>query len=251
MAYVHCHHCNAKALAGATRCPRCEASFLETPPRRESEVPRRRTCPTCGDEHLGRHDACASCRNRERARAQARATRGVRLGMGIAAAVVIVAFGVRGIASRMSQATPTVARDATGLAAAPVGADAGEPQSPAVTAPATPVVSAPMNNATPSTATPPASPAAEATVAAAPASRLIAITGDPPRTAVVDHAIRWVEAFAPRSMYLRTAPDRAATIARVIQAEEPVLLGPIVAGWRMARAGGIDGYVAARFFTLD
>ena len=117
MAYVHCHHCNAKALAGATRCPRCEASFLETPPRRESEVPRRRTCPTCGDEHMG-HDACASCRNRERARAQARATRGVRLGMGIAAAVVIAAFGVRGIASRMSQATPTVARDATGLAAA-------------------------------------------------------------------------------------------------------------------------------------
>ena len=77
------------------------------------------------------------------------------------------------------------------------------------------------------------------------------ISGDPPRKAVVDHAIRWVEAFAPRSIYLRTAPDRAATIARVIQAEEPVLLGPIVAGWRMARAGGIDGYVAARFFTLD
>lgn len=236
MAYVHCHHCNAKALAGATRCPRCQASFLETPPVRASEVPRRRTCPACGDEHMGRHDACAACRSRGRAGAQRRAATGLKLGAGIAAAVVIVALGVRGIASRITRPDATTTREATVPTAAPV-------------APVVETATAPMTPRETGAVTMPDAPNAGAAVAPAPASHLIALAGDPPRSATIDDAISWVEAIAPRSMYLRAAPDRAATIARVIQAEELVLLGPVVAGWRMVRAGGIDGYVAASFFN--
>jgi hypothetical protein len=243
MQLVHCHHCNAKALAGATRCPRCQASFLETPPARASEVPRRRSCPTCGDVHMGQHDACVACRKRERAGAQRRAANGLRIGAGIAAAVVMAMLAVRGVASRVSHPPASVANDAQAPAAQFVSAGPT-----AVAAQAVPQAAA----VAPSTSAPLPSigaPNPAATIAPAPASRLIALAGDPPRSATIDDAISWVEAFAPRSMYLRAAPDRSATIARVIAAEELVLLGPVVAGWRMARAGGIDGYVAASFFN--
>ena len=73
----------------------------------------------------------------------------------------------------------------------------------------------------------------------------------PAATGSTDSDIRWVTATANTLANLRSDPNREAAIVAVISKDTRVRLGDSRDGWHRVKAGGIDGWVDPRLFSID
>jgi hypothetical protein len=254
VAYIHCDSCGAKALAGATRCPRCQKGFVEYDAKgnRISTV----RCASCGVLRPQAIGACPNCN----AGAQDSAARSARSLMVVGIGIAVVIAGGYGISKLVSSSKPTVAESTvpippkdSALAVAPVKRDtlttaeyldsvmnAAPPSATTTTAPAVkapptiaPAVVVPAA-APPSTAVPPTNPAATAPRAAPIAT---------PDTG------RWEYYAATTWVRVRSGPGREYEMTRMIDSSQRVRLGPSNGGWREVRVGKDHGWVDPRLFA--
>ena len=226
MPYTNCSVCGAKALVGATRCPRCQAPFVsyEFGGERVATV----NCPNCGVQRPVAIGVCPNCLM-STAPSGRRLARGLILtGIAIAAILTVGYLISRRTELVKSTETPVVNAADTGLAADSTPAR----DSTALTASDTAarVVSAP--------AVPVAAP-----IPAAPKP------APPPSVAVPDTG-RWEYATANTWVRVRSAPTRESDVLRMVDSAQRVRLGPQLLGWRPIRVGIDRGWVDGRFFTV-
>ena len=101
MAYTNCGVCGAKALVGATRCPRCQTPFVSYDVKGE-RVPTV-NCPVCGVQRPAAIGACPNCLTSTKGPSRVRLTRGLLLSGVAIAAILAVGYAV----SRPAGDTPT------------------------------------------------------------------------------------------------------------------------------------------------
>ena len=232
MAYTNCGVCGAKALVGATRCPRCQAPFVSYDVKGK-RVPTL-NCPVCGVQRPTAIGACPNCLT-STGPSRVRVTRSLLLS-GVAIAVILaVGYAVSRLREYFPTATPPAVTagstaDSTRLLDA-AGADSGfdstqrkEPTSPASVSVV--VASAPVDSAVK-----PPKPAPAPAVA-------VADTG------------RWEDAIATTWVHVRSAPSRGSEVLRLIDSAQHVRLGPPTAGWRPVRVGVDRGWVDPRLFIV-
>jgi hypothetical protein len=255
MPYTNCSACGAKALVGATRCPRCQAPFVsyDIGSDRVETV----NCPNCGVQRPVAIGVCPNC-------LMSTAPSGRRLARGLVlASVAVVALLAVGYAiSRRAEQTQPASKRGALPADTVVNADsqpsrdsgllvAGEPvgrAASAATGPSARVAASPALQQTPATAAKPALPSL-APPNPAPVSPAPPKPAPPPRVAVPDTG-RWEYAVATTWVRLRSAPTRESDMLRMIDSAQRVRLGPPLAGWRSARVGVDRGWVDPRFFTV-
>lgn len=252
MPYTHCTACGAKALVGATRCPRCQVPFVSYEFGGERVVTV--NCPNCGVQRPVAIGVCPNCLM-STAPSGRRLVRGLMMtGVGIA---VIVAIGY--MISRRTELTkpapaPVVSATDTGLteesipprdSTALVANAAVERAASASVASVT--VSVPTTTPATLTSTPRATPAdpanAHSPSAAAPKP------APPPSVAVPDTG-RWEYATANTWVRVRSAPTKESESLRMVDSAQRVRLGPPMNGWRPIRVGVDRGWVDPRFFTI-
>ncbi|MHB1312607.1 MAG: hypothetical protein ACYC3L_11385 [Gemmatimonadaceae bacterium] len=231
MPYTNCASCGAKALVGATRCPRCEAPFVsyDVQGKRVPTV----NCPECGVQRPAAIGACPNCFT-SASHSSVRVSRGLIIaGLAIAGIITVGYFVSRTVPPTKSQperaavAVDSVARvDSVSSAAA---ADSVTPDTAARNS-VTVVVAAPVAKAAPRDTTP-----------LKPVPQPIA--------AVADTGI-WVSAVANTWVRVRSAPSRESETLRMIDSAQRVRLGPPVYGWRPVKVGVDRGWVDPRFFTV-
>ncbi len=255
MAYIHCDSCGAKALAGATRCPRCQKGFVEYDAKgnRISTV----RCASCGVLRPQAIGACPNCN----AGAQDSAARSARslVAVGIGIAVVIAGgYGISKLVSggkmTVAEATVPVSTKDSAVAVAPVKRDtlttAEYIDSVMNAAPASATSAVvPTPSRTPAT-TPPPQAAPIVTPTAVAAASVVA-TVAPPRPAplATPDTGRWEYYAATTWVRVRSGPGREYEMTRMIDSSQRVRLGPGNGGWREVRVGKDHGWVDPRLFV--
>lgn len=257
MPYTHCTACGAKALVGATRCPRCQVPFVSYDIAGE-RVPTV-NCPTCGVQRPVAIGVCPNCAM-STAPAGARLTRGLLIvGLAIAG---MMAVGY--VISRRVDGTKTVARPAVDSLAATESAPSADTTRtdtasvPSETAPrnAMPIPAVPAPAAATPKSTPPASAAIgmrNPAVSGAPVPvdpAMVRPKPAPPPTVAVTDAGEWESAVATTWVRVRSAPTRESDVLRMVDSAQHVRLGPPQNGWRPVRVGVDRGWVDPRLFTL-
>ncbi len=245
MPYTHCTSCGAKALVGATRCPRCETPFVSYSAQGKG-VPTM-NCPQCGVQRPVAIGACPNC-----FASPSHGAMHVSRGLLLAGLAIIVMIAIGYLASR------NVPHSGTSPAAVPVAADtvaADTVPTDSVTADDTLSVSATQNARAASETHTPSVAVSPVNVPAAPATTTVpgstqAPTPAPRPTAVVPDTGVWVPAVANTWVRMRAAPSSTSGVLRMIDSAQRVLLGPAMYGWRPVRAGADRGWVDAHFFTL-
>ncbi len=274
MPYTNCNACGAKALVGATRCPRCQAPFVSYDIKGE-RVPTV-NCPNCGVQRPVAIGVCPNCLT-STAPAGARLTRGlVVIGLGIALIMAVgyvisrrvdrangAARAASTTAALNAAAEPIVSRDSATRDTADSGSLATATR-PVVTAPAiTPDAAAPIQHApsAPAARAPTATPVTSAPVrppsGAPPATHMAVIDpatippkpAPPPKIAVPDTGV-WEFAVANTWVRVRSAPSRESEMLRMVDSAQRVRLGPPQSGWRPVRVGVDRGWVDPRLFTV-
>lgn len=247
MPYTHCNVCGAKALVGATRCPRCQAPFVSYDPKGE-RVPTV-NCPNCGVQRPVAIGVCPNCLM-STAPSGWRLTRGLILaGLSIG---VIVAIGY--VMSRRAEHTTTTGRPAVAADTSPV-TDSTALRETAVTfavdSPTRPTANPAKKTAEATTPAGPIPAAAVPTVPAAAAATKPPAPkpAQPPSVAVPDTG-QWEYATANTWVRVRSAPTRASDVLRMVDSAQRVRLGPPTAGWRPIRVGVDRGWVDPRLFTV-
>lgn len=267
MPYTHCAACGAKALVGATRCPRCQAPFVSYDPKGE-RVPTV-NCPNCGVQRPVAIGVCPNC-------LMSTSPSGWRLARGLIftglAIGVIVAVGYmisRRTEGKKVAATAAAAAESTTIrdsvaAGVSVGDTAlsvldttlGVPSAGTVKTPAiTPSTSAkppaaivpPAVTAAPQKRTP--VPSSAATIASAGGATAAPRPALPPSVAVPDTGA-WDYAVAKTWVRVRSAPSIASEMLRMVDSAQRVRLGPPTNGWRPVRVGVDRGWVDPRLFTV-
>ena len=251
MPYTNCAACGAKALVGATRCPRCQAPFVSYEFGGERVVTV--NCPNCGVQRPVAIGVCPNCLM-STAPSGRRLMRGLMMtGVGIAA-ILVVGYLISRRTELMKSTQPPAASIAdTGVTAAvtPAGDSAALASSDSservVSAPATTSVPAapPAVVPSPPRTAPPANPATSVTPnPAAPRP------APPPTVAVADTGV-WEFATATTWVRVRSAPTAASDVLRMVDSAQRVRLGPpMTNGWRPIRVGVDRGWVDPRFFTV-
>lgn len=270
MPYTNCSACGAKALVGATRCPRCQVPFVSYDIGGE-RVPTV-NCPNCGVQRPVAIGVCPNCLT-STAPAGARLTRAlVLVGLGIAAIVAVgyaisrwvdqkpvapvavnAADSTRTDSTDRQDSTTVVATDSvkigtpvnapttTPVAAATSPAETSKP-SVALATVAAPVAKAAVPVPKPTTAvTKPALPVDPAMIPPRPAL--------PPKVAVSDSG-SWEYAVAITWVRVRSAPTRDSDVLRMVDSAQKVRLGPPQNGWRPVRVGVDRGWVDPRLFSV-
>lgn len=250
MPYTNCAACGAKALVGATRCPRCQTPFVSYDLGGE-RVPTV-NCPNCGVQRPVAIGVCPNCLM-STAPSGRRLARGLMLtAVGIAAILVVgylisryteLTKPAQAPAASVADTEVTVAATTTDAAAAPL--DSSErlvsPPPPAAQAPAvTPAVIPLAPRTTPS------ANAATSVAANSAAPR----PAPPPTVAVADTGV-WEFATATTWVRVRSAPTAESDVLRMVDSAQRVRLGPPMPnGWRPVRVGADRGWVDPRFFTV-
>lgn len=254
MPYTNCAACGAKALVGATRCPRCQAPFVSYDIGGE-RVPTV-NCPNCGVQRPVAIGVCPNCLM-STAPSGRRLARGLMLtGAGIAA-ILVIGY----LTSRLTEQSETAQAPAATLADTGVTAAVAAPgdsaalvsfdsSARAVTAPAT-TAAAPIPAATPTVI-----PSASRTTPVANAATGVAVNpaaprpAPPPTVAVADTGV-WEFATATTWVRVRSAPTSESDVLRMVDSAQRVRLGPpMTNGWRPIRVGVDRGWVDPRFFTV-
>lgn len=234
MPYTNCTVCGAKALVGATRCPRCQAPFVsyEFGGERVATV----NCPNCGVQRPVAIGVCPNCLMSTSPSGR-RLARGLILtGVGIA---VILTVGY--LISRRTEQTKSAPVPAAIVADSDLTADSIPPSDSAALAAADSSERATSASVVPAAATKPTS--APATVPAAPRA------ASPSRVAVPDTG-RWEFATANTWVLVRSAPTKESASLRMVDSGQRVQLGLPMKGWRPIRVGADRGWVDRRFFTV-
>lgn len=254
MPYTNCAVCGAKALVGATRCPRCQAPFVSYEFGGERVVTV--NCPNCGVQRPVAIGVCPNCLM-STAPSGRRLARGLILtGVGIAAILVIGYLISRRTELTKSAPAPTASvADTELVAAVPLSGDSAalaltdssERAAPAsVRTPAASVpAAAPAVVPSPTRTTPPVDPAS--VVSPNPA---VPRPAPPPSVVVADTGV-WEFATATTWVRVRSAPTRESDVLRMVDSAQRVRLGPpMTNGWRPIRVGIDRGWVDPRFFTV-
>lgn len=234
MPYTNCAACGAKALVGATRCPRCQAPFVSYEFGGERVVTV--NCPNCGVQRPVAIGVCPNCLMSTSPSGR-RLARGLMLTfVGIAAILVIGYLISRRTEQAKSAQVPAASVADTGVTTAspPLGNS---------TALAFPDSSERAVSASVSTAT------ASVPAAAPAAIPSLARTALP--TVPVADSEHWEFATANTWVRVRSAPTRASDVLRMVDSAQRVQLGPPMNnGWRPIRVGVDRGWVDPRFFTI-
>ena len=249
MPYTNCGACGAKALVGATRCPRCQAPFVsyDVQGKRVPTV----NCPSCGVQRPVAIGVCPNCLTSS-GPARARVARSLTF-VGLAI-IVIIAVGYLmsrrlGPTASAPLAVATADSSADSMPGLTASGDAPRPTvaapEPAATSPepAMPVVTSP----------PPSVPASTPAVVRTPVPverAVVKQTPAPPPSVTVPDTGRWDAAVANTWVRLRSAPTRESAMLRMIDSAQHVRLGPPLNGWRSARVGVDRGWVDPRLFTV-
>lgn len=254
MPYTNCAACGAKALVGATRCPRCQAPFVSYDIGGE-RVPTV-NCPNCGVQRPVAIGVCPNCLM-STAPSGRRLARGLMLtGVGIAAILVIgylisrrteltksAQAPVASVTDTGVTAAVTVTADSTALASS----DSSERAVSASVNPAAASVPAATPAAIPSP--PGTAPSADPTTSVTP-NPAVPRPAPPPTVAVADTGV-WEFATANTWVRVRSAPTRASDVLRMVDSAQRVRLGPpMTNGWRPIRVGVDRGWVDPQFFTV-
>lgn len=238
MPYTNCTACGAKALVGATRCPRCQAPFVSYEFGGERVVTV--NCPNCGVQRPVAIGVCPNCLM-STAPSGRRLARGLILtGLGIAAILTVGYLMSRGTEQTKSAQVPA-ASVADSVADSGLTADSVPASDLAVLAAADSSERAASALVVPTAEPNPTT--APATVPAAPR------TAPPPSVAVPD-AGRWEFATANTWVTVRSAPTKESKALRMVDSAQRVQLGPPMSGWRPIRVGVDRGWVDPRFFTV-
>lgn len=254
MPYTNCAACGAKALVGATRCPRCQAPFVsyEFGGERVATV----NCPNCGVQRPVAIGVCPNCLMSTSPSGR-RLARGLMVTFVGIAAILVIGY----LISRRTEQAKSAQVPAASVA--DTGVTTTSPPSGNSTALAFPDSSERAVSASVSTATgsvPAAAPAAipsptrtapstdpAKSMAPNPAAALQA----PPPTVPVADTGRWELATANTWVRVRSAPTRASDVLRMVDSAQRVQLGPPMNnGWRPIRVGVDRGWVDPRFFTV-
>ncbi|MFA6168953.1 MAG: hypothetical protein WC700_20170 [Gemmatimonadaceae bacterium] len=253
MPYTNCTACGAKALVGATRCPRCQAPFVSYEFGGERVVTV--NCPNCGVQRPVAIGVCPNCLM-STAPSGRRLVRGLMLtGVGIAAILAVGYLISRRTDQTKSAPIPAVSVPDTGViaeAASPVdstaliAADSSARAAPASAAPVPASIPTTAPAAVPAALR--AAPTADATKSALP-NPAAPIPAPPPSVAVPDTG-RWEFATANTWVRVRPAPTRESETLRMVDSAQRVQLGPPTNGWRPIRVGVDRGWVDPRLFTV-
>jgi hypothetical protein len=216
MPYTNCSVCGAKALVGATRCPRCQAPFVsyDIGGERVATV----NCPNCGVQRPVAIGVCPNCLM-STAPSGRRLMRGLFLAGVAIAALMAVGYA---ISRRTEQSQPSAAPVAD-TADISQQSDSGPPTDSAMTVRGDSLAPAPPESAPPKPAR--------------PLSVAVPDTG------------RWEYATAITWVRMRSAPTPESEVLRMIDSAQRVRLGPPMSGWRPVRVGVDRGWVDGRFFT--
>lgn len=250
MPYTNCSVCGAKALVGATRCPRCQAPFVSYDPGgdRVETV----NCPKCGVQRPVAIGVCPNCLT-------STAPSGLRMWRGlVVASVAVVALMAVGYAiSRRTGQTrplPDTTPD-TAVVAAPVDSQLAADSTPRADT-NTGVASGASAQTVPIAGQGTARPTALAAAAPTPATTAPAAPAPPalkpaplPAVAVPDTGT-WEYATAKTWVRVRSAPTLDSEVLRMVDSAQRVRLGPPQNGWRSIRVGVDRGWVDPRFFTV-
>ncbi|MFA6165525.1 MAG: zinc ribbon domain-containing protein [Gemmatimonadaceae bacterium] len=253
MPYTNCSACGAKALVGATRCPRCQAPFVsyEFGGERVATV----NCPNCGVQRPVAIGVCPNCLM-STAPSGRRLVRGLMLtGVGIAIILAVGYLISRRTEKMKSASIPAVSVADTGLpteatspidSTALIAADSSERAAPASIAPIPTSIPAPAPAAV--AAAPRSATTADATKSVSP-NPAAPVPAPPPSVAVPDTG-RWEFATANTWVRVRSAPTRESETLRMVDSAQRVRLGPSMNGWRSIRVGVDRGWVDPRLFTV-
>jgi hypothetical protein len=259
MPYTHCAACGAKALIGATRCPRCQTPFVSYDPKGE-RVPTV-NCPNCGVQRPVAIGVCPNCLM-STAPSGWRLTRGLIL-VGLAIGVIVaVGYAISRRTGHTKAATTTIAAESTVVADSAGSAHDTMPSASDTTVKAPPAVAVntPATTPAPAVKLPAATaPVAKATAPTQPVERSSA-TGNvattaaprpapPPSVAVPDTGV-WEYAVAKTWVRVRSAPSIGSEMLRMVDSAQRVRLGPPTNGWRPVRVGVDRGWVDPRLFTV-
>ena len=253
MPYTNCTACGAKALVGATRCPRCQAPFVSYEFGGERVVTV--NCPNCGVQRPVAIGVCPNCLM-STAPSGRRLVRGLMLtSVGIAAILAIGYLISRFTEQPASTQDPAVRAPDTGQMAeltAPSDSTAllaADTVERAVSVAAVPVATSVATRApaTVPTALGAATPPAATSALPSPAATRPA----PPPSVVVPDTGRWEFAIANTWVHVRAAPTRESAMLRMVDSAQRVRLGPPMGnGWRPVRVGVDRGWVDPQFFTI-
>jgi hypothetical protein len=235
MPYTNCASCGAKALVGATRCPRCQEPFVSYSVQGE-RVPTV-NCPECGVQRPVAIGVCPNCFT-SAAHSSFRVSRGL-----IVAGFAIA--GIIGVGYFVSRAFPPT--KSVPPARTLVAVDSSIRNEPP------PHVVVPPDSA--QTDTSARKPVAVAVAPPAPVLRVTPRDTQPlkpsPRPiAEVSDSGTWIGAVATTWVRVRSAPSRDSEVLRMIDSAQHVKLGPPVYGWRPVKVGADRGWVDPRLFTL-
>jgi hypothetical protein len=260
MPYTNCSACGAKALVGATRCPRCQAPFVSYEINGE-RVPTV-NCPNCGVQRPVAIGVCPNCLM-STAPSGRRLARGLILASLAIAALMAVGYTISRRAegthasSQPLPRTDDTSRSADSIGVPALSSDSLTPAAPAaeakglaagqtpsaapgITKLPEPVASNPT--ATTASSTPPASPTN--VVKSTP------LKPAPPPSVAVSDTGRWEYAVATTWVRVRSAPTRESDVLRMVDSAQRVRLGPPQNGWRPVRVGVDRGWVDPRLFTV-
>lgn len=252
MPYTNCAVCGAKALVGATRCPRCQAPFVSYDIGSERVVTV--NCPNCGVQRPIAIGVCPNCLMSTSPSGRRLARGLILIGLGIAAILAVGYLISRGTEQPKSEQVPAVSAADTGEIAELLPASdsmalaAVDSSERATSASLVPEVTIP-------TTAPTIVPAASRT--APPADPAKAVSPNPaaprpaplPSVAVPDTG-RWEYATANTWVRVRSAPRRESDVLRLVDPGQRVQLGPPMYGWRPVRVGIDRGWVDPHFFTV-
>ena len=242
MYYRRCESCGAKALATATRCPRCEVAFelYDEHGKRHRLVPCRTckvvqpagaaSCRWCGDDHARRtavpYKTLGLAGSALAAAALLVITRGTIVPI-VQSSFTSISAGAADVFASSDIGTPPA------LSAKDIGAESDTPVSRDVATAKVPAVSQ-----SPSTRV----------MAGVPATA----SADAPAQDIEDAVstdIRWEEVKATTWVNVRADRSRDASILAVLNPDDVVRLGARESGWRQVHVDGATGWVDGRHFT--
>ena len=234
MPYTNCTACGAKALVGATRCPRCQVPFVSYEFGGERVVTV--NCPNCGVQRPVAIGVCPNCLM-STAPSGRRLVRGLMLTGVCIAAILTIGY----LISRRTEQTKSAPVPAAIVPDSVLSAGSIPPSDSAALAAsdsserAASALVVPAVTANPTTA-----------LATVPAASRAA---PPPSFAVADTGL-WEYATANTWVRVRSAPTKESEALRMVDSAQRVQLGPPMNGWRPIRVGVDRGWVDPRLFTI-
>lgn len=241
MHFLRCPSCGAKALASASRCPRCTKPFdlIDGRGERMKLVPCR-SCEVLLPENV---QQCPWCKTERRKRSLA-----LPLGVGaIAVAAILGVFVIRARTRAHDEGASVAALtppQRTQAPAAPAPIDSVVSQTPPPLTPAPAVASDSAAGSRSPTAASPTVPPPSAAPMNAPQT---AASVTPPPAPDGE----WEPATATTWINVRSAARVDAPVVRIVKPNDVVQLGAKAGGWRLVKGGGFSGWAGARHFALN